>query len=165
MGLSLQLVSYAMQLHRRNHHCVNEAQATLCIREDGQCLGEMATCPPSLSRTATPKPSCRSSTGVLDPGDRRPRLRRSAASSAPSPTPGFAFVADVLERAALLSGLLCPLQGHAADRKVRALHDCVLFLQARMLRLTFPTGNITDSTCPCSRCRRGVPCYYRRASI
>ena len=39
--------------------------------------------------------------------------------------------ADVLGRAALLSGTLSRLQSYANDRKLRALHDRVLFLQAQ----------------------------------
>jgi len=40
---------------------------------------------------------------------------------------------EVLGRAALLSGLLCRLQGYQKDGKQRALQDCVLFLQAHKL--------------------------------
>ncbi|TCU14742.1 hypothetical protein [Rhizobium sullae] len=40
----------------------------------------------------------------------------------------FAPDADILGRAALLSGMLCRLQGYQRDARLRALHDCVLFL-------------------------------------
>lgn len=51
---------------------------------------------------------------------------------------------DILGRAALLAGVFCRLRGFSADRKLRALQDCVLFLQARKLGLTVLTGNIVD---------------------
>lgn len=51
---------------------------------------------------------------------------------------------DVLGRAALLSGLLCRLQGYQRDARLRALHDCVLFLQAQKLGLAVLTANVRD---------------------
>lgn len=56
------------------------------------------------------------------------------------------FVPDieVLGRAALLSGMLCRLQGYQRDARLRALHDCVLFLQAQKLGLTILTANVSD---------------------
>ncbi|RWK56465.1 DNA-binding protein [Mesorhizobium sp.] len=56
----------------------------------------------------------------------------------------FAPDPDVLGRAALLSGMLCRLQGYKNDSRLRALQDCVLFLQAQKLGCTVLTGNITD---------------------
>ncbi|WP_077967504.1 type II toxin-antitoxin system VapC family toxin [Ensifer adhaerens] len=52
--------------------------------------------------------------------------------------------ADVLGRAALLSGMLCRLQGYHRDARLRALHDSVLFLQAQKLGLAVLTANISD---------------------
>jgi len=52
--------------------------------------------------------------------------------------------ADVLGRAALLSGILCRLQGYQRDARLRALQDCVLFLQATKLGLTVLTANVGD---------------------
>jgi hypothetical protein len=51
---------------------------------------------------------------------------------------------DVLARAALLAGIVCRLQGYAADHKLRTLQDCVLVLQAQKLGLTLLSGNIAD---------------------
>jgi hypothetical protein len=51
---------------------------------------------------------------------------------------------DILGRAALLSGMLCRLQGFGAARKLRALQDCVLFLQAQKRGLTVLTANLAD---------------------
>jgi hypothetical protein len=51
---------------------------------------------------------------------------------------------DVLARAALLTGIVCRLQGYATDHKLRTLQDCVLVLQAQKLGLTLLSGNIAD---------------------
>ncbi|TIQ70127.1 MAG: DNA-binding protein, partial [Mesorhizobium sp.] len=42
------------------------------------------------------------------------------------------------------SGMLCRLQGYKNDSRLRALQDCVLFLQAQKLGCTVLTGNISD---------------------
>ncbi|MFI4994437.1 MAG: type II toxin-antitoxin system VapC family toxin [Hyphomicrobiales bacterium] len=85
--------------------------------------------------------------GVLDPKDARTpgviaeirkQVRAMPAHRIFAPEP------DVLGRAALLSGMLCRLQGYANDRKLRALQDCVLFLQARKLGLVVLTANVSD---------------------
>jgi hypothetical protein len=51
---------------------------------------------------------------------------------------------DVLGRAALLAGIVCRLQGYAADHKLRTVQDCVLLLQAQKLGLTLLSANIAD---------------------
>jgi hypothetical protein len=56
----------------------------------------------------------------------------------------FAPDPDVLGRAALLSGILCRLQGYGSTDRFRALHDCVLFLQAQKLGFTLLTANVSD---------------------
>lgn len=85
--------------------------------------------------------------GVLDPNDRRTpavvAAIRGLVRSMP-PHRVFAPNIEVLGRAALLSGILCRLQGYAADRKLRALHDCLLFLQAQKLGFTVLTANVGD---------------------
>jgi len=85
--------------------------------------------------------------GVLDPTDRR----TSAAIAAirmlvQSMAPHRIVVpdSDILGRAAFLAGMLSRLQGYSADRKFRALADCVLFLQAQKLGLIVLTANIGD---------------------
>jgi hypothetical protein len=47
-------------------------------------------------------------------------------------------------RGAMLSGILCRIQGYQQDARLRALHDCVLFLQAQKLGLTVLTANVSD---------------------
>jgi predicted nucleic acid-binding protein len=56
----------------------------------------------------------------------------------------FAPDTEVLGRAALLSGILCRLQGYEKDGKLRALQDCALFLQAQKLGLVVLTANVGD---------------------
>jgi hypothetical protein len=56
----------------------------------------------------------------------------------------FAPDTEVLGRAALLSGMLCRVQGYEKDGKLRALQDCVLFLQAQKLGLVVLTANAGD---------------------
>lgn len=51
---------------------------------------------------------------------------------------------NVLGRAAILSGILCRVQGYAAADRLRALNDCILFLQALKLGSTILTRNIAD---------------------
>jgi hypothetical protein len=56
----------------------------------------------------------------------------------------FAPDVEVLGKAALLSGILCRLQGHQKDQKLRALQDSVLLLQAQKLGLVVLTANVSD---------------------
>jgi len=56
----------------------------------------------------------------------------------------FAPDADVLGRAALLSEFCCRLQGYEKDGKLRALQDCVVFLQAQKLGLVVLTADVSD---------------------
>lgn len=85
--------------------------------------------------------------GVLNPSD-----PRSAAAideigeliKAMPPHRIFAPDVEVLGRVALLSGILCRLQGYDKDGRLRALQDCVLFLQAQKLGLVVLTANVSD---------------------
>ncbi|MGO4527353.1 type II toxin-antitoxin system VapC family toxin [Microvirga sp. 2MCAF35] len=52
--------------------------------------------------------------------------------------------AETLGRAAVVAGVLARVQGYASDDRLRALHDCVLFLQALKLGFTVLTGNVRD---------------------
>ena len=76
--------------------------------------------------------------GVLSPSD--PRTARAVAEigkqiKAMPPHRIFAPDVETLGRAALLSGILRRLQGYGRDSKLRALQDCVVFLQAQRLGL------------------------------
>ena len=46
--------------------------------------------------------------------------------------------------AAVYAGVLCRLLRYAKDRRMKALHDCTLFLQARKLGLTLVSANVVD---------------------
>lgn len=85
--------------------------------------------------------------GVLDPSDPRTApaidvIGRQIRAMPPHRI--FAPDAEVLGRAALLSGMLCRLQGYEKDGRLRALQDCVLFLQAQKLGLVVLTANVAD---------------------
>ena len=74
----------------------------------------------------------------------------------------FAPDVDVLGRAALLSGILCRLQGYERDGKLRALQDCVLFLQAQKLGLAVLTANVRDYDVLLQLIPLGRALFYRR---
>ena len=103
--------------------------------------------------------------GVLDPKDPRTPVAvaaiRGLVRSMP-PHRVFAPDLEVLGRAALLSGMLCRLQGYAADRKLRALQDCVLFLQAQKLGFTVLTANVSDFDLMLQLLPAGRVLFYRR---
>ena len=85
--------------------------------------------------------------GVLDPSDARTASVIDVIGKqikAMPPHRIFTPDAEVLGRAALLSGILCRLQGYEKDGKLRALQDCVLFLQAQKLGLVVLTANVGD---------------------
>ena len=104
--------------------------------------------------------------GVLVPSDPRTpaaigQIRRHVGAIPPHRV--FAPEADVLGKAALLSGMLCRLQGYATDSKLRALLDCTLFLQAQKLGFTVLTGNIGNFDCLLQLIPRGRVLFYRRS--
>ena len=105
--------------------------------------------------------------GVLDPKD--PRTAGAIAEirayiKAMQPHRVFAPEPDIFGRAALLSGILCRLQGYAADSRLRALQDCSLFLQAQKLGFTVLTGNISDFDYLLQLIPAGRVLLYRRKS-
>lgn len=85
--------------------------------------------------------------GVLNPSDARTATVIDVIGKqirAIPPHRIFAPDTEILGRAALLSGILCRLQGYEKDGKLRALQDCVLFLQAQKLGLVVLTANVGD---------------------
>ena len=74
----------------------------------------------------------------------------------------FAPDIEVLGRAALLSGILCRLQGYEKDAKLRALQDCVLFLQAQKLGLVVLTANVRDYDILLQLIPAGRVLFYRQ---
>jgi hypothetical protein len=103
--------------------------------------------------------------GALDPEDGRSSavvdVIRTLVLSMPAHRT-FVPDADVLGRAALFSGMLGRLQSYANDRKLRALHDCVLFLQAQKLGFTVLTANIVDFDILLQLLPAGRVLLYRR---
>ena len=102
--------------------------------------------------------------GVLNPNDHRTSAAVSAIRGLIRSMPPhrvFAPDIDVLGRAALLSGIVCRVQGYAADRRLGALHDSVLFLQAQKLGFTVLTANIGDFDV-LLQLVRGRVLFYRR---
>ena len=85
--------------------------------------------------------------GVLDPDDPRTPAVVAAVTSQIRAMPAhrtFTPDAEVLGRAALLAGILSRLQGYARDARLKALQDCVLFLQARKLGFAVLTANLAE---------------------
>lgn len=70
---------------------------------------------------------------------------------------------DVLSRAALLAGMLSRLQGYAADARLKAQQDCVLFLQAMKLGLTVLTANVREFDILTQLLPQGRVLFYRPA--
>ena len=102
--------------------------------------------------------------GVLSPSD--VRTARAIAEigkqiKAMPPHRIFAPDVEVLGRAALLSGILCRLQGYEKDWKLRALQDCVLFLQAQKLGLVVLTANVGDYDILLQLVPTGRALFYR----
>jgi predicted nucleic acid-binding protein len=103
--------------------------------------------------------------GVLDPRDRRtPAVIAAIRALVRSMSPHRMVVpdSDILGRAALLTGVLCRVRGYGADRKLRALADCVVFLQAQKLGLTVLTANIGDFDLLLQLLPSGRVLFYRR---
>ncbi|CAH1658269.1 type II toxin-antitoxin system VapC family toxin [Chelatococcus asaccharovorans] len=104
--------------------------------------------------------------GVLDPADPRTKgvVKQIGVLFAAMPAHRtFTPDADVLARAALLSGMLCRLQGYQKDARLRALHDCVLFLQAQKLGFAILTANIADFDYMLQLVPAGRVLFYRRS--
>jgi predicted nucleic acid-binding protein len=103
--------------------------------------------------------------GVLNPSDARSAgVLAEIGKQIKAMPPHRIFVPDieVLGRAALLSGILCRLQGYDKEAKLRALQDCVLFLQARKLGLVVLTANVGDYDMLLQLIPAGRALFYRR---
>lgn len=102
--------------------------------------------------------------GVLDPSNARTATVIEVIGKqirAMPPHRIFAPDTEVLGRAALLSGILCRLQGYEKDGKLRALQDCVLFLQAQKLGLNVLTANVGDYDILLQLIPSGRALFYR----
>lgn len=102
--------------------------------------------------------------GVLDPSDARTATVIEVIGKqirAMPPHRIFAPDTEVLGRAALLSGILCRLQSYEKYGKLRALQDCVLFLQAQKLGLVVLTANVGDYDILLQLIPTGRALFYR----
>lgn len=105
--------------------------------------------------------------GVLNPSDARTAAVADAIGEqirAMPPHRIFAPDIEVLGHAALLSGMLCRLQGYQKDHKLRALQDCALFLQAQKLGLVVLTANVGDYDILLQLIPTGRALFYRRVN-
>lgn len=103
--------------------------------------------------------------GALDPRDSRTKIAAGAIGAVVKSMRVhrvFSPDADVLGRAGLLAGIVCRLQGYGSERKMRALQDCVLFLQAQKLGLTVLTRDISDFDVLAQLLPAGRVLFYRR---
>ena len=103
--------------------------------------------------------------GVLNPSDvRTAAVTAEIGKQIRAMPPHRIFTPDieVLGRAALLSGILCRLQGYEKDGKLRALQDCVLFLQAQKLGLIVLTANLSDYDMLLQLIPTGRALFYRQ---
>ncbi|MDE4915084.1 DNA-binding protein [Methylobacterium sp. 092160098-2] len=85
--------------------------------------------------------------GVLDPIDPRTEANvaviRDVLDGIPTHRlyqPSRQAMAD----AAVYAGILCRLRSYVKDRRMKALHDCTLFLQAREMGCTLVSANVVD---------------------
>lgn len=102
--------------------------------------------------------------GVLNPADARTATVVDVIGQqirAMPPHRIFAPDNEVLGRAALLSGILCRIQGDEKDGKLRALLDCVLFLQAQALGLVVLTANVGNYDLLLQLIPAGRALFYR----
>jgi predicted nucleic acid-binding protein len=103
--------------------------------------------------------------GVLNPSDGRTASVIAEIGKQIKAMPAhriFAPDSDILGRAALLSGMLCRLQGYEKHGKLRALQDCVLFLQAQKLGLVALTANVGDYDILLQMLPTGRALFYRQ---
>ncbi|WP_426441356.1 type II toxin-antitoxin system VapC family toxin [Bradyrhizobium genosp. P] len=103
--------------------------------------------------------------GVLDPKHLGTRVAVKQIGTLIANMPShriFAPDAEIAGRAALLSGMLCRLQGYQKDHKLRALQDSILFLQAQKAGFTVLTANVADFDYLLQLIPAGRVLFYRR---
>lgn len=105
--------------------------------------------------------------GVLDPDDPRTVAVVEAVTGSIQAMPEhrlFTPDAEVLGRAALLAGILPRLQSYARDARLKALQDCVLFLQAQKLGFAVLTANLAEFDLLLQLVPAGRVLFYRAAA-
>jgi predicted nucleic acid-binding protein len=129
-GLLLDTCVYIDQMQDRSPHLLDDVIAQRQVNHSTVAIQE-------LMHTV----------GVLNPSDPRTagvvtEIGRQIKAMPPHRV--FAPDTEVLGRAALLSGIMCRIQGYGTNGKLRALQDCVLILQAQRLGLVVLTANVRD---------------------
>lgn len=85
--------------------------------------------------------------GVLDPADARTEATVSVIRDLIDGIPSHRLhvpTRQAMADAAVYAGILCRLKGYAKDGRMKALHDCTIFLQARDLGCTLLSANVVD---------------------
>jgi predicted nucleic acid-binding protein len=103
--------------------------------------------------------------GRLDPADARTEPTLTAIAGLIRRIPSHRLHeadADIMAGAGALAGILCRLNGYQNDRKQKALHDCIIFLQARRLGFTVLTRNIADFDIITQMVPDGRVLFYRK---
>jgi predicted nucleic acid-binding protein len=147
-GLLLDTCVYIDQMQDRSPHLLDDLIAQRQVNHSTVAIQE-------LMHTV----------GVLSPSDARTAAVIAEIGKqirAMPPHRIFAPDIEVLGRAALLSGILCRLQGYEKDGELRALQDCVLFLQAQKLGLIVLTANVGDYDILLQLIPAGRTLFYRR---
>jgi predicted nucleic acid-binding protein len=147
-GLLLDTCVYIDQMQDRSPHALDDLIAQRQVNHSTVAIQEMMH-----------------TVGVLNPSDARtPEVVAEIGKQIRAMPPHRIFAPDieVLGRAALLSGILCRLQGYNKDGKLRALQDCVLFLQAEKLGLVALTANVRDFDILLQLMPAGRALFYRR---
>jgi hypothetical protein len=146
-GLLLDTCVYIDQMQDRSPQILNDMIAQRQVNHSTAAIQELmhtvGVLNPSDARTAT----------VIDVIGKQIR--------AMPPHRIFAPDTEILGRAALLSGILCRLQGYEKDGRLRALQDCVLFLQAQKLGLVVLTANVGDYDILLQLIPAGRALFYR----
>lgn len=103
--------------------------------------------------------------GRLDPADPRTNRTLKTVAGVLNAIPAHRLHeadAPTMAAAGILSGLLCRLNGYGTEQRQRALHDCILYLQARKLGLIVLTRNVGDFDQIQQLAPDGRVLFYRR---
>jgi hypothetical protein len=129
-GLLLDTCVYIDQMQDRSPQVLDDMIAQRQVNHSSVAIQEL------MHTVGVLKPSDKRSAGIIAEIGKQIR--------AMPPHRIFAPDVEVLARAALLSGILCRLQGYEKDGKLRALQECILFLQGQRLGLVVLTANVSD---------------------
>ena len=147
-GLLLDTCVYIDQMQDRTPQLLDDLIARRQVNHSTVAIQEMMHTVGALQRSDT-----RTAAVVAE-------IRKQIAAMPPHRI--FTPDAEILGRAALLSGALCRLRDYQKDGRLRALQDCVLFLQARKLGLVVLTANIGDFDLLLQLVPTGRALFYRR---